>query len=194
MVLVTGWSLAAVTYSSAQAPARGGRYSGAYGGGMGGGGMGGGGIGGAGGNLGAMSTMGMGMPGARSPFSRGRSTRGTKAAAPSSSGPASFGGTSAGALSLPSGAGNRRQLRRNSSPVISPYLNLDPTFVNSDAGQYFMRTVPQMDANRAQQQTQRGFQGVQSEIGAQQDEFMSGLTTTGHTTSFKNLGRYFPPR
>lgn len=184
IVLVTGWSLAAASESSAQAPARSGKYSGAYGAaGAGGGGL---------GSMGGMNMgTGMGMPAARSPFQSGKSTKGTRA--PSVSGPASFGGTSSGPLNLPS-RGGRRQLRRNSSPAISPYLNLDPTFVNSDAGQYFMRTVPQMDANRAQAQTQKGFQGVQSEIGAQQDEFMSGLTTTGHTTSFKNLGRYFPAR
>lgn len=113
--------------------------------------------------------------------------------APSRTSP-SFGGTASGGIGL-SGTGRggapQRQLRRNQTPVISPFLNLDSNFVASDAGQYFTKTLPQEEYNRTQQQTQRAFNSVQGEIGQQQIDIQSGLNTTGHATSFMNLGRYY---
>lgn len=117
----------------------------------------------------------------------------------SSSGPSryapSLGGTASGGIGL-SGVGRsgspRRQPRRSSTPVLSPYLNLDADFNASVEGQYLMRTLPQEDYNRTQQQTQRAFNNVQGEIGQQQLQIQSGLNTTGHSTTFMNLGRYFP--
>lgn len=138
-------------------------------------------------------TGGQGVGPARRPATTG----GTNRALRGNSGPSrlspSFGGSSvASGIGLSGGRGTTyRQPRRNSTPVLSPYLNMDPTFASSFEGQYLTKILPQQDFNRTQQQTQRAFDSVQGEIGQQQMDLQSGLSTTGHTTSFMNLGRYY---
>lgn len=164
--------------ANAQTPRGPKRYSSSYGGmGMGMGGMG-------------MGGMGMGMM----PRRRSAPKPTTKPpAAPNRYSP-SGGGAAAGGISAPSGRSGtpRRQLRRNRTPVISPYLNLDPSYVASDAGQFFSRVLPQQEFNRTQQQTQQAISSLQNEISEQDLEIQTGLSTTGHKTSFMNYGSYFP--
>lgn len=94
----------------------------------------------------------------------------------------------------PGPSGGRRKPTRNNSAVISPYLNLDPSFVNSEAGQFLTRTLPQMELTRNQGQTQQGFQNLQGEISQVETDYKSGLGTTGHTTVFGNTAGYYPGR
>lgn len=108
----------------------------------------------------------------------------------------SLGSSVSGGIGLPSAAraGAARQPRRNSTPVLSPYLNLDPTFASSFEGQYLTKILPQQEFNRTQVQTQRAFDTVQGEVGQQQADLASGLGSTGHRTSFRNLGQYYSTR
>lgn len=175
--------LLATSPANAQTPRGPKRYSSSYGG-MGGMGMGGMGMGG-------MGMGGMGMGGMRRRSAPKPTTR--PPAAPNRYSP-SGGGAAAGGISGPSGRSGtpRRQLRRNRTPVISPYLNLDPSYVASDAGQFFSRVLPQQEFNRTQQQTQQAISSLQTEISEQDLEIKTGLSTTGHKTSFMNYGSYFP--
>jgi hypothetical protein len=69
---------------------------------------------------------------------------------------------------------------------------MDPAFNASFEGQYLTNILPQQEFNRTQQQTQQAFNRVQGEIGQQQLDIQSGLSTTGHKTTFMNLGSYYP--
>ncbi|MFN0053572.1 MAG: hypothetical protein ACKV0T_15440 [Planctomycetales bacterium] len=90
--------------------------------------------------------------------------------------------------------GGARQLRRNQSPTLSPYLNLVPGFIGSPEGQFLMRTLPQEEQTRTQRQTQRALQGIQGEIDQQERQIQTGIKSTGHGTSFMNTGNYFGGR
>lgn len=131
--------------------------------------------------------------GARRPAAARRPQRQT--GGPSRTSP-SMGSSVSGGIGLPSAgrAAAARQPRRNSTPVLSPYLNLDPTFASSFEGQYLTKILPQQEFNRTQQQTQRAFDTVQTEVGQQQADLASGLGATGHKTSFRNLGQYYSTR
>jgi len=100
-----------------------------------------------------------------------------------------FGGWSPGNIRTPNAGG--RQLRRNNTPSLSPYLNLLPEAAGTIEGQYLLRTVPQQEFTRAQEQTQQALGGLQSEINTQQRQITTGLSTTGHRTSFMNLGSFY---
>ena len=94
----------------------------------------------------------------------------------------------------------RRTLGRNRSSTLSPYLNLVPGVTNSFEGQYLLRTGPAFEFdNYVNQQAQalgqlRGDLGAlaaeQGLIGSPTD-LTSGVTTTGHPTSFLNYGSYY---
>jgi hypothetical protein len=103
-----------------------------------------------------------------------------------------YGGWSPGNIRTPNAGG--RQLRRNNTPSLSPYLNLLPEAAGTIEGQYLLRTVPQQEFTRSQEQTQRALGGLQSEINTQQRQITSGLSTTGHRTSFMNLGSFYSGR
>jgi hypothetical protein len=84
-----------------------------------------------------------------------------------------------------------RQLRRNSSPVLSPYLNQVPGITNTFEGQLLMRTMPQIEAQRNMQKLQRSVETLDERVTQQEEAIQSGIGATGHTTSFMNYGRYF---
>ncbi|MSR57892.1 MAG: hypothetical protein EXS05_09480 [Planctomycetaceae bacterium] len=127
-----------------------------------------------------------------SPYVGGQSANAPRRFSPSYGGSvgSAGGGITGGRLS----GAPRRQVRRNSSPVLSPYLNLDPTFQQSEAGQYLMRVLPQQEYSRTTGQTQQGLQSLQGAIGQTDQEIKSGLGTTGHATSFGNTSGYYPAR
>jgi hypothetical protein len=142
-----------------------------------------------------MSRRGAGTSKAANPYGSSTGTNSaTIPAGPSRYSPSSGGTATSSSVGFSGSTGTRRQLKRNSTPTLSPYLNLDAGFVDSDAGQYFGRVLPQQQFNSTTQQTQRAIEGVGGALGVQQAEIQSGLGTTGHTTSFNNLGSYFPPR
>jgi hypothetical protein len=103
-----------------------------------------------------------------------------------------YGNYGAGGVSTPPARG--RQLRRNQSPTLSPYLNLVPDTVNTFEGQYLLRAVPQQEFTRQQEQTQRALDNIQGQVNTQRMQITSGLSTTGHSTSFMNLGSFYGGR
>jgi hypothetical protein len=107
----------------------------------------------------------------------------------------SLGSSVSGGIGLSGGGASgkaRRQPKRNSTPVLSPYLNLDAGFANSFESRLLTNVLPQQEFSRTQRQTQRAFDTVQGEIGQQQLEIQTGLSTTGHKTAFMSLGQYYP--
>jgi len=103
-----------------------------------------------------------------------------------------YGGWSAGNIGTPSAGG--RRLQRSNSPTLSPYLNLLPETAGTIEGQYLLRTIPQQEMTRQQNQTQQALQGLQGELNKQQVQINTGLSTTGHRTSFMNLGGFYGGR
>jgi hypothetical protein len=102
-----------------------------------------------------------------------------------------YGNYSSGGISKP---GAQRKLSRSKQPILSPDLNLIPGAASSFTGQYLLRTIPQQEFLRNQAQTERALEGLQSEINTQQKQIQSGLSTTGHRTSFLSTGGYFSRR
>lgn len=103
-----------------------------------------------------------------------------------------YGGWSAGNIATPNAGGRRMQ--RNNSPTLSPYLNLLPETAGTLEGQYLLRTIPQQEMTRSQDQTQQALQGLQGQLNKQQVQINTGLSTTGHSTSFMNLGGFYGGR
>ncbi|MFN9373631.1 MAG: hypothetical protein ACK6D3_17250 [Planctomycetaceae bacterium] len=93
---------------------------------------------------------------------------------------------------------------RNSTPVLSPALNMLPGATNNFSGQYLLRTQPFEEIGRQEQNFGRQLGMMQQEINAGSasqrgymsgDAFLpirSGLTPTGHAVGFFNTGTYYP--
>lgn len=86
---------------------------------------------------------------------------------------------------------SRSRLRRNQSPVLSPYLNLVPGAVDTFTGQYLLRTVPHQQFAKATEELNQSVQGLQDQIDQQQTQLQSSITATGHRTSFLSYGKYY---
>jgi hypothetical protein len=86
---------------------------------------------------------------------------------------------------------SRRKLRRNSSPVLSPALNMLPGASTSFEGQFLLRQLPQEKLNRSVDQTTRTFDSIQNRINQQESKISSGLGKTGHASKFMNHGGYY---
>lgn len=79
------------------------------------------------------------------------------------------------------------------SPTVSPYLNLLRGPRGGGLGfNYYLRTRPQQRANQFQQELRGSLNQLQRRQSALQEEIESGLSPTGHQTSFLNLGGYYP--
>jgi hypothetical protein len=86
----------------------------------------------------------------------------------------------------------RRKLKRNSSPALSPALNMVPGVATSFEGQFLMRTVPQERVNAFTSQTGRQIEGLQNQLSQTEAEIRTGIgKTTGHTSSFMNYKGYY---
>jgi hypothetical protein len=85
----------------------------------------------------------------------------------------------------------RRKLKKNSSPVLSPALNMLPGASTTFEGQFLMRTLPQEKLNRSVDQDTRMFESVENKINQQESEIKSGIGKTGHSSRFMNYGHYY---
>lgn len=87
---------------------------------------------------------------------------------------------------------DRRPVRADRRPLVSPYLDLlngSRSFEES----YFRRMSPELEFRRANDQLYRSTAAMQREIQALQSEsgLGEGLGATGHSTSFMNYGGYY---
>jgi hypothetical protein len=96
-----------------------------------------------------------------------------------------------GMMSRPSRPRRGSKLHRNSSPVLSPALNLLPGASTTFEGQFLMRQLPQEKLNRSVDQANRQFDNLQNKINQQESEIKSGLGKTGHSSRFFNYGGYY---
>ncbi len=85
----------------------------------------------------------------------------------------------------------QRKLHKNTTPALSPALNMIPGAANSFGGQFLLRTVPQEQAIRANALATRNFDRLDSQLKVQEAEIRNGLGRTGHTVGFMNYGRYY---
>jgi hypothetical protein len=85
----------------------------------------------------------------------------------------------------------QRKLKRNSSPVLSPALNMVPGVATSFEGQFLMRTLPQEQVNRNTSLFTKQIQGLQNKTVQQDAEIKSGIGKTGHASRFMNYGNYY---
>lgn len=85
----------------------------------------------------------------------------------------------------------RRRLHRNSSPALSPALNLVPGVSTSFGGQFLLRQVPQEQFLKSNAQTTRNFEKLENQIGQQEQQIRSGMGKTGHSVSYLNYGSYY---
>ena len=85
----------------------------------------------------------------------------------------------------------QRKLKRNSSPALSPALNMVPGVATSFEGQFLMRTLPQEQVNRSTAQFSQQIQGLQNKTIQQDAEIKSGIGKTGHSSRFMNYGSYY---
>ena len=85
----------------------------------------------------------------------------------------------------------RRKLKKNSSPALSPALNMVPGVATSFEGQFLMRTIPQEKANTFISQTDRQLQGLQNQVTQAETEIKTGVGRTGHVSSFMNYKGYY---
>ncbi len=93
------------------------------------------------------------------------------------------------------GGAPRRKLKKNTSPALSPALNLVPGAVTSFEGQFLLRQVPQEKLNRFTAQTDRQIQGLQNQVTQAETEIRTGIgKTTGHSSSFMNYKGYYQMR
>ena len=83
----------------------------------------------------------------------------------------------------------------NRRPFISPYVDL----LNSDGAgftrNYFRRVRPELEFRRNDTRLGRSVQSLQRQVNTQRQQLQSRtsqLSPSGHTTSFLNLGSYFP--
>ena len=102
-----------------------------------------------------------------------------------------MGGMGGGMTRRPSHPRRSNKLRRNSSPVLSPALNLLPGASTTFEGQFLMRQLPQEKLNRSVDQNNRQFDNLQNKINQQESEIKSGLGKTGHSSRFMNYGGYY---
>ena len=119
----------------------------------------------------------------RPSISSGRSSLGTQ----------SYFGTGGQRLSQRGSFSNLRTPARR--PAVSPYLNLLGGNGRSTAFNYFRSVRPENEFRNSYQQLGRSTQGLQRQITEQQrliQSQASGLSQSGHRTSFLNLGTYFP--
>lgn len=100
-------------------------------------------------------------------------------------GPPAVGGAGA-AQSRP-----RRKLHKNTSPALSPALNLVPGVVGSLGGQFLLRQVPQEQFQAANVQATKNFERIENQLGEQQRQIQTGIGKTGHAVSYLNYGRYY---
>src|SRR5665213_1091527 len=59
----------------------------------------------------------------------------------------------------------RRRLHRNSSPALSPALNLVPGVSASFGGQFLLRQLPQEQILKSNAQTTKNFETLENQIG-----------------------------
>jgi hypothetical protein len=85
----------------------------------------------------------------------------------------------------------QRKLKRNSSPVLSPALNMVPGVATSFEGQFLMRTLPQEQVNRNTSQFGKQIESLQNKTMQQDAEIKSGIGKTGHSSRFMNYGNYY---
>src|SRR5262245_5236025 len=85
---------------------------------------------------------------------------------------------------------HKRKLHKNSSPVLSPALNLLPGASTTFEGQFLMRQLPQEKLNRSVDQNAKNFDNLQNKINQQDAEIKSGIGKTGHASRFMNYGKY----
>lgn len=85
----------------------------------------------------------------------------------------------------------RRKLRRNSSPALSPALNLLPGTSTTFEGQFLMRQLPQEQAIKAADQLGKSIDRLQGNIAQQGAEIRTGLGKTGHSVRFMDYGGYY---
>ena len=116
----------------------------------------------------------------------------------------SFGGHSSSGTPSYFGTGGRRLSQRGSfsnlrtpsrRPAVSPYLNLLGGNGRSTAFNYFRSVRPENEFRSSYQSLDQSVGGLQRQVNEQQrliQDQASGLTPTGHQTSFLNLGSYFP--
>lgn len=94
---------------------------------------------------------------------------------------------------IPRSGGYRPGFR---SSTTSPYLNLlrGNRNGNSFAFNYFQRVRPEQEFRRNAQNFNQSLSTLQQRVSSQERRVMdeTGLTTTGHTAVFQNLGGYFP--
>jgi hypothetical protein len=89
----------------------------------------------------------------------------------------------------------RRKLKKNSSPALSPALNMVPGVATSFEGQFLMRTIPQERTNNFISQTNGQIQGLQNQVTQAESEIRTGVgKTTGHSSSFMNYKGYYQMR
>jgi hypothetical protein len=88
----------------------------------------------------------------------------------------------------------RRKLKKNSSPALSPALNLVPGAVTSFEGQFLLRTIPQERTNNFISQTNNQMQGLQNGLKQAETEIRTGTGKTGHSSSFMNYKGYYQMR
>jgi hypothetical protein len=100
-----------------------------------------------------------------------------------------MGGAGGAAARRPTHA--RKKLRRNSSPVLSPAINLLPGTSTSFEGQFLMRALPQEKLNRSVDQNTKMFDNIQNRMNQQESEIKSGIGKTGHSSRFMNYGGYY---
>ncbi len=88
----------------------------------------------------------------------------------------------------------RRKLKKNSTPALSPALNMVPGVSTSFEGQFLMRTVPQEKFNAFSSQTGRQIEGLQNQLTKTETEIRTGMGKTGHSSSFMNYKGYYQMR
>jgi hypothetical protein len=85
----------------------------------------------------------------------------------------------------------RRRLHKNTSPALSPALNLVPGVAGSFGGQFLLRQLPQEQFLKANAQATKNFERLENQIGEQQLQIKTGLGRSGHSVSYLNYGSYY---
>jgi hypothetical protein len=94
-----------------------------------------------------------------------------------------------GGMSRPKHA--KRKLHRNTSPALSPALNMVPGASTTFEGQFLLRQLPQEKLNRSVDQNAKMFDNMQNKLNQQESEIKSGIGKTGHSSRFMNYGGYY---
>jgi hypothetical protein len=100
-----------------------------------------------------------------------------------------MGGGMGGGMQRPKHA--KRKLHRNTSPALSPALNMIPGASTTFEGQFLLRQLPNEKLNRSVDQNARMFDNMQNKINQQESEIKSGIGKTGHSSRFMNYGGYY---